>query len=292
MRCALIEAEKANYPIAWMCRQLDVPRSSFYAWRAAADTVTATAARRQVLAELVAKVFDDSRGTYGCRRVAAELNRQGHPASVGLIADLMRELELVACQPRSYKTTTIAGEEPVESPDLIERDFYAPLPGQRLVGDITYLRTREGWLYLATVIDLATRMVVGWQLAEHMRTSLVTDALAMAITGGHAPAGVIFHSDRGCQYTSGEFARFCVDNQVLASVGRTGVCWDNAAAESFFATLKNEMYYRQRFDTRAMARFAVAEYIEIFYNRRRLHSHLGYRTPAEALAEHQARAAA
>ena len=292
MRCALIEAEKANYPIAWMCRQLAVPRSSFYAWRAAADTVTATAARRQVLAELVAKVFDDSRGTYGCRRVAAELNRQGHPASVGLIADLMRELELVACQPRSYKTTTIAGQEPVESPDLIERKFSAPLPGQRLVGDITYLRTGEGRLYLATVIDLATRMVVGWQLAEHMRTSLVTDALAMAITGGHAPAEVIFHSDRGCQYTSGEFARFCVDNQIRTSVGRTGVCWDNAAAESFFATLKNEMYYRQRFGTRARARFAVAEYIEIFYNRRRLHSHLGYRTPAEALADHQARAAA
>jgi putative transposase len=199
MRCALIEAEKANYPITWMCDQLNVPRSSFYAWRAAAGTVTATVARRRVLAQLVAKVFDDSRGTYGCRRVAAELNRKGHPASVGLVADLMRELELVACQPRSYKTTTIAGDQPVESPDLIEREFSAPAPGQRLVGDITYLRTGEGWLYLATVIDLATRMVVGWQLAEHMRTSLATDALAMAITGGHAPAGVIFHSDRGCQ---------------------------------------------------------------------------------------------
>ena len=145
---------------------------------------------------------------------------------------------------------------------------------------------------MATVIDLATRMVVGWQLAEHMRTSLVTDALAMAITGGHAAPGVIFHSDRGCQYTSGEFARFCAENLIKTSSGRTGVCWDNAAAESFFATLKNEMYYRQRFETRAKARFAVAEYIEIFYNRQRLHSHLGYRTPAEALADHQARAAA
>ena len=142
------------------------------------------------------------------------------------------------------------------------------------------------------MIDLATRMVVGWQLAAHMRTSLVTDALAMAITGGHAPSGVIFHSDRGCQYTSDEFARFCTANHVRASVGRTGVCWDNAAAESFFATLKNEMYYRERFATRARARFAVAEYIEIFYNRRRVHSHLGYRTPAEALADHQAPAAA
>ena len=292
MRCAVIDAEKANYPIAWMCRQLGVPRSSFYAWRAQADTTTATTARRQLLAELVVEIFDDSGDTYGCRRVAAELNRRGHPASVGLVADLMRELGLQACQPRAYKRTTIAGDDPVASPDLVERDFTADHPGQRLVGDITYLRTGEGWLYLATVIDLATRMVVGWQLTEHMRTSLVTDALAMAITGGHAPPGVIFHSDRGCQYTSAEFARFCADNRVRASVGRTGVCWDNAAAESFFATLKNEMYHRRRFDTRAKARFAAAEYIEIFYNRRRLHSSLGYRTPAEALAEHQARAAA
>ena len=153
----VIEAEKANFPIAWMCRQLNVPRSSFYAWRAQADTVTATAARRRALAELVAKIFDDSRGTYGCRPVAAQLNRQGHPASVGLVADLMRELDLVACQPRSYKTTTVAGEDPVASPDLIEREFTAPAPGQRLVGDITYLRTGERWLHLATVIDLATR---------------------------------------------------------------------------------------------------------------------------------------
>jgi len=151
--------------------------------------VTATAARRQVLAQLVKVVFDDSHGTYGCRRVAAELNRRGHPASVGLVADLMRELGLVACQPRSYKTTTVAGDRPVANPDLIEREFTAPAPGQRLVGAITYLRTGEGWLYLATVIDLASRMVVGWQLASHMRTSLVTDALAMAVTGGHAPAG-------------------------------------------------------------------------------------------------------
>lgn len=292
MRCAVIDAEKANYPIAWMCRQLGVPRSSFYAWRQQADTTTATAARRQVLAELVAEVFDDSRGTYGCRRVTAELNRRGHPASVGLVAEVMRELGLAACQPRAYKRTTIPGEDSVTSPDLIDREFSATAPGQRLVGDITYLRTGEGWLYLATVIDLATRMVVGWQIAEHMRTGLVTDALTMAITGGHAPAGVIFHSDRGCQYTSGDFARFCADNMIRASVGRTGVCWDNAAAESFFATLKNEMYHRQRFATRAKARFAVAEYIEIFYNRKRLHSSLGYRTPAEALTDHHVQAAA
>lgn len=286
----MIDAEKANYSIVWMCALLGVPRSSFYAWRHRVET--ATVVRRQELGGHIARIFERSRQTYGCRRVAAELNREGHPASVGLVAELMRDLGLRACQPRAYKRTTVPGEQPVGSPDRIGRDFTAPAPGQRLVGDITYLRTGEGWLYLATVIDLATRMVVGWQLAEHMRTSLVTDALGMAISGGHAPHGTIFHSDRGCQYTSREFNGFCAANGLSPSVGRTGVCWDNAAAESFFATLKNEMYHRQRFTTRARARFAVAEYIEIFYNRQRLHSHLGYRTPAEALADHQNRAAA
>src|SRR5688500_17770247 len=245
-----------------MCRLLRVPRSSFYAWTNRVETPTQ--ARRRTLAAEVAAEFDASRQTSGCRRITAALNRRGIECSVGLVADLMRELGLAAVQPRAYKRTTVPGKEPVAAPDLVERDFTAAAPGQRLVGDITYLRTGEGWLYLATVIDLATRMVVGWQLAEYMRTSLVTDALAMAITGGHAPAGVIFHRDRGCQYTSHEFARFCADNQIQASVGRTGVCWDNAAAESFFATLKNEMYYRQRFAARARARFSVAEYIEIF----------------------------
>jgi putative transposase len=286
----LIDAEKATYSVVWMCRMLGVPRSSFYAWRHRAETITG--ARRRELGEHIQRIFDRSRQTYGCRRVAAALNREGHPASVGLVADLMRQRGLRACQPRAYKRTTTPGEQPLSSPDRLERDFEATRPGQRLVGDITYLKTGEGWLYLATVIDLATRMVVGWQLADHLRTSLVTDALAMAVTGGHASAGTIFHSDRGCQYTSADFHRFCAANGVLPSVGRTGACWDNAAAESFFATLKNEMYYRQRFGTRARARFAVAEYIEIFYNRQRLHSYLGYRTPAEALADHQARAAA
>jgi transposase InsO family protein len=213
-----------------------------------------------------------------------------------MVADLMRELGLAAVQPRAYTRTTVPGEHPVASPDLIERDFTAGpgsgpgggaghQPGERLVGDITYLRTGQGWLYLATVIDLATRMVVGWQMTTHMRTTLVTDALAMAIDAGHVPRDAIFHSDRGTQYTSAQFALFCKDNHVRTSLGRTGVCWDNAAAESFFASLKNEMYHRQVFTTRARARFAVADYIEVFYNRQRLHSTLGYRTPLEALTD-------
>ena len=286
----MIEAEKANYCIVWMCGLLNVARSTFYAWRHRVETTTT--ARRRELSEHIRRIFDQSRQTYGCRRISAALNREGSPASVGLVAELMRELGLRACQPRGFRRTTVPGDQPVDCPDRLEGRFEAPGPGQRLVGDITYLKTAEGWLYLATVIDLATRMVVGWQVADHLRTSLVTDALDMAILGGHAPFGAIFHSDRGCQYTSGEFHRFCSERGLLPSRGRTGVCWDNAAAESFFASLKNEMYYRRRFITKARARFAVAEYIEVFYNRQRLHSHLGYRTPAEVLAEYQARAAA
>ena len=164
-----------------MCGLLDVPRSSFYAWRGRVESPTA--ARRRVLAVEVARVFELSRQTFGCRRIAAALNRDGVECSVGLVADLMRELGLKAVQPRAYKRTTVPGEQPVDAPDLLGRDFTATAPGERLVGDITYLRTGEGWLYLATVIDLATRMVVGWQLADHMRTSLVVDALA----DGHQP---------------------------------------------------------------------------------------------------------
>jgi hypothetical protein len=193
----VIDAEKANYPIAFMCGLLRVPRSSFYAWTSRVESPTR--ARRRALAAEVTAEFTASRQTSGCRRITAALNRAGIECSVGLIADLMRELGLAAVQPRAYKRTTVPGKEPVAAPDLIDRDFTAPTPGQRLVGDITYLRTGEGWLYLATVIDLATRMVVGWQTAAHMRTALVTDALQMAIDAGHVDVAAVFHSDRGTQ---------------------------------------------------------------------------------------------
>jgi putative transposase len=273
-----------------MCRLLRVPRSSFYAWVNRVETPTQ--ARRRALAAAITDEFAASRQTSGCRRITAALNRAGIECSVGLVADLMRELGLAAVQPRAYKRTTVRGNAPVAAPDLLERDFTADAPGQRLVGDITYLRTGEGWLYLATVIDLATRMVIGWQLAAHMRTTLVTDALRMAIHAGHVAPDAVFHSDRGTQYTSTEFHAFTTRHGIRRSQGRTGVCWDNAAAESFFAALKNEMYYRQVFATRARARFAVAEYIEVFYNRRRLHSTLGYRTPFEALTDYRTAAIA
>jgi hypothetical protein len=193
----VIDAEKANYPVAFMCRLLKVPRSSFYAWTNRVETPTG--ARRRALAVEVAEEFKSSRQTSGCRRITAALNRRDIECSVGMVADLMRELGLAAVQPRAYKRTTVPGKEPVTAPDLIAREFTADGPGQRLVGDITYLRTGEGWLYLATVIDLATRMVVGWQTAAHMRTALVTDALQMAIDSGHVEVDAVFHSDRGTQ---------------------------------------------------------------------------------------------
>lgn len=285
-KCALIEAEKAHYNVVWMCRLLNVARSSFYAWQGRAESATVT--RRRELTVQVQRVFGEHEGRFGCRRVTAQLNREGVACSVGLVADLMRERRLRAVQPRGFKVTTVPGEEPVEPPDLIDRDFdpASSPPGQRLVGDITYLQTGQGWLYLATVIDLATRMVVGWQMADHMRTTLVTEALQMALDSAQVTDGAIFHSDRGAQYTSKEFARFCSERGIEPSVGQTGVCWDNAVAESFFATLKNEMFHRQHWPTRARARFAVASYIEVYYNRRRLHSSLGYRTPHEAFTDH------
>ena len=271
-----------------MCRLLKVARSSYYEWVDRIGVITTTAARRADRTEAVKAVFEEFRQTYGCRRIAFVLNERGKECSIGLVADIMRAEGLVAVQPRAFKVTTVAGEDDEYMPaDLIGRDFTAAAPGQRLVGDITYLRTGEGWLYLATVIDLCTRMVVGWQMADHMRTSLVTDALAMAKNHGHVQPNAVFHADRGSQYTSKEFARYCRQNRVRRSVGRTGSCFDNSVAESWFATLKNEMYHRYRFDTRRRARFAVAEYIELFYNRKRHHSSLGYRTPTQAWADHQ-----
>lgn len=288
----MIEAERANYAIGWMCSILGVARSTFYEWRRRVDTVTATAARRAELAIEVGQVFTEFKETYGCRRIAQVLNNRGHACSVGLVADVMRELGLRAAQPRAYRVTTTHGEGDDYPPDLLDRDFTSTRPGTRLVGDITYLRTNHGWLYLATVIDLATSMVVGWQIADHMRTSLVIDALEMVRLHGHLQPGAIVHHDQGTQYASTAYATYCTGIGANLSMGRTGVCWDNGVAESFFATLKNEMYHRQRFTTKARARFAVADYIEVFHNRKRMHSTLGHRTPAQALNDYRSAAAA
>jgi len=283
---SFINAEKANYPIVKGCHWLGVSRSGYYEWLAA--PATAAARRRVTLAGLVAEVHAHSRQTYGSRRVTAALHASGYPVSRRLVRALMRAQGLKACQPRPWRRTTLPGDTPAAVPDRVNRDFTAAEPGTRLVGDITYVRTWTGWLYLATVIDLATRKVIGWSMAEHMRTTLIVDALAMAHGTGRLRPDCVFHSDRGTQYTSAEFVAALAARNLLGSMGRTGICWDNAAAESFFASLKKELVHRTVFPTQAKARTAIAEYIEVFYNRQRLHSSLGYRTPAQAEADHNA----
>ncbi len=279
-----IAGEEGNYPVYLMCRWAKVSRSGFYEWRFRAPS--ATARRREVLASLVRFAFEHSDGTSGYRRVHAQLRRWGHHYDDETVRSMMRELGLVPCQPRPFRpVTTIAGDA-AGTPDLIGRDFTAAAPGVRLVGDITYLKTWEGWLFLATVLDCYSKKVVGYAMADHLRTSLVIDALRMAARNIRFTRGVtIFHSDRGCQYTSQEFADAAAELGVRRSVGRTGVCYDNAWAESFNGTLKVERVHRTVYPTREHARIDVARYIELRYNQIRLHSALGYRTPNEVEAE-------
>ncbi|MDJ1372584.1 IS3-like element ISGmo1 family transposase [Gulosibacter molinativorax] len=277
----LIHEEKAHHTIGLMTRLLKVSRAGYYAWAKRQGTTTPSGRRRDELAALIKQIDEDKQQTYGFRRMLHELARRGVTASAGLVRKLMRQLGVHGVQPRASKRTTIPALDAQDRPDWLRRDFTAEQPGQRFVGDITYLRTGEGWLYLATVIDLYNREVVGWSMADHMRVELVSDALTMAHTHGRIGEGAVFHSDRGSVYTSAAYAELAEQCQVKLSVGRTGVCWDNAVAESFFSMLKNEMYHRQAFATRGRARFAVMEYIEVFYNRGRLHSTLGYRTPVE-----------
>jgi putative transposase len=279
-----IDGEKAHYPIVKMCDWSGVSRSGFYEWRE--RPASATAERRAALAVEVKRIFDDSNGTYGYRRVHATLTREGIEAGPELVRSIMRQLELVACQPRPYRTTTIADKATAAAtPDRLCGVFSAEAPGTRLVGDLTYIPTWQGWLYLATVIDCHTKAVVGWSMADHLRASLVGDALKMARSNIDIVEDCVFHSDRGTQYTSAEYRELLEDYKILPSVGRTGVCWDNALAESFFASLKNELVHRTVFPTRRHARRSVAHYIEVWYNRRRLHSGLDYRTPQEVYEE-------
>jgi putative transposase len=262
---------------------LSVSKSGYYEWRD--RPASATQQRRDLLKIKIKALFDSFDGTYGYRRLHAELLRGGEQVSDELVRQLMRELGLVACQPRPYRTTTMRGAgAPAE--DLLGRDFTAEAPGTKLVGDITYIRTWEGWLYLATVIDCFNKEVIGYAMADHMRTELVTDALDMAARNRTLAEACIMHSDHGTQYTSAEYAAKLAELTLRPSLGRTGVCWDNALAESFFAALKNERVYRTVYPTRKKAKADIAQYIEIFYNRRRIHSGLGYRTPHEVRTEY------
>ena len=276
-----IEAENAGSGnVKRACELLQVSRAAYYTHRTAGPS-----ARERVdatLTEKIIEVHDESNGTYGTPRIHAELVDQGYRHSRKRIARLLRQAGRAGRAPKRWRTTTIPDPAATTPADLIMRDFSCSVReiNTRWCGDITYINTWEGWLYLATVIDLGSRKVVGWATADHLRTDLVEQALRNAITQRRPDPGVIFHSDRGCQYTSSQYARAATDVGVRLSVGRKGQCWDNAVAESFFATIKTELLDRQPWPTKAMAHKAIFEYIEGWYNTRRRHSSLGYLSPA------------
>jgi putative transposase len=282
-RYRLVAAEEAGeHNVEKACALLQISRSAYYDWKR--HTPSTHALRDEELEQRISAIYTKCRGLYGAPRVHAELKQEGIRCGRKRVARLMAKLGLVGRQKRRKRQTT--NPDPNQKPateDLLGRAFdprQLPL-NFAWVGDITYIRTWEGWLYLAIVIDLASRRVVGFAMADHMRASLVCEAMTMALKSRRPLPGVIFHSDRGSQYTSHEFGTLLASGGVIPSLSRPRQCWDNAVAESFFGTLKTELIYRQSWPTRASAQRAVFEYVEVFYNRRRLHSSLGYRSPAD-----------
>ncbi len=262
-----------------MCAQLGVARQGYYRWLAAGPSLRARGDAE--LTRLIRQIHTDLDAQPGVRRVWAELAARSIRTSPKRVWRLMKVAGLQGRHPKPWRRTTIAGQAPVSAPDLIGQDFTAPAMNRRWVGDITYIRTVCGWVYTATVIDLHSRKVVGYAVDNHMRTSLIIDALTAALATRRPPAGVIFHSDRGCQYTSRQFADFCTENGVTRSMGRRATCYDNAVAESFFATYKKELIHTRPWNNVTDVRQQTFLWIEGSYNRRRRHSTLNYLTPEE-----------
>jgi putative transposase len=287
MTYQLIDAERARLPVSQLCRVLGVSRAGYYAWKSRPPSPRAAA--DQELTEQILKVHQRSRGTYGAPRVHAELQLD-HGVHVGRkrVARLMRTAGLVGCHRRRRRGLTRRDPQAAPAPDLVQRTFTATAPDRLWTADITYIPTWAGWLYLAVVLDVFSRRVVGWAMADHLRTELVVDALDMAIWNRRPEPGLVHHSDQGCQYTSLAFGRRLRESEIVASMGSVGDCFDNAVTESFFATLECELLDRHRFRTHAEARMAVFDYLEGFYNPRRRHSALGYLSPTDYERSHQA----
>ncbi|PJM93942.1 IS3 family transposase [Streptomyces sp. CB01373] len=283
-----IEAEKTTHGVALLCRLLKVARSSFYAWRAGEPARAARRAADDALAHEITVLHIASGHAYAVPRIHAALRRSGRRINRKRVERIMRERDIAGITRRKRRSLTRPAKKAVPAADLIGRDFTASAPGEKLVGDITFIATEEGWLYLATWLDLATREIVGYSMADHHRASLVVDALAMAAGRGRFQPGCIVHSDRGSEYTSEELRREIGRLKLRQSMGRTGSCFDNAVAESFFAVLKEEIGTR-RWPDRATARAEIFTFIETFYNRKRLrkHPHWGYLTPLEIRQRHE-----
>ena len=276
------DQKAAGFPVERICEVAGVSRAAYYDWKAHRDGIPTIGELEEArLVKEIGDIHDDSDGTYGSPRVTVELRRRGWVVNHKRTERLMRIHNIVGYTPNKHRTTTISDSEH-RIPDLVQRDFALDALDTTWCGDISYIRTWEGFLYLSFVEDLASRRILGLSMASHMRAELVGDALTEAIgTRGGNVAGVVFHNDRGTQYTSIQFAELCGRYRVVQSVGRTGVCWDNAPAESFLATLKKELVHRRVFRTRTEARLAIRHWIEAWYNRRRLSSVLEYLSPIE-----------
>ena len=290
MRFNLIHAEKAQYPVEVLCSALNVSTSGYYAWckRLPSDREKADAE----LALAIAATHERSRSTYGSPRIHADLRAKGARVGRKRVARLMREQGLVARRKRPFRRTTDSNHDDPIAPNVLERQFEPKGPNQAWVTDVTYIATGEGWLYLAVMLDLFSRRVVGWAASATNDRALALEALHRALEARCPPKGLIHHSDRGSPYASEDYRRALRNSGIVASMSRTGDCWDNAVAESFFGTLKGELVDHERYPTRASAIRSICDYLEAFYNPSRRHSFLGYASPIEFELRSQMAAAA
>lgn len=279
MKFAFIAVEKASFPVAVLCKVLGVSRSGFYAWN---DRVPSARSLEDARLRVhIAALYERGRKVVGAPSIHGALRNAGFHVSRKRVARLMRELGLRSLRKRRFKATTDSNHALPVAENVLDRKFEVDAPNVAWVTDITYVWTSEGWLYLAAILDLFSRRVVGFAMSERIDRALVLEALAAAVGRRVPNAGLVHHSDRGSQYASNDYQTALDDLGVVCSMSRKGNCWDNAVAESFFATLKTELVYQRRFATRAEARDAIFDFIEVFYNRERRHSSLGYVSPAE-----------
>lgn len=283
MSYEFIRSNVGDFPVQLMCEVLEVSRSGYYDWVRRPESARAVA--DQALAMEIRASHEASRGRYGSPRVHAELRAHGRRVGRKRIARLMHGMGLAARRGRRFRRTTDSAHAFPVAPNRLGRDFQAAAPDRVWLADITYVWTAQGWLYLAVVLDLFSRQVVGWSMAEHLGHELALAALDMAITRQQPGSGLVHHSDRGVQYAAHGYRKRLQDHGMLCSMSRKGDCWDNAPMESFFATLKGELVQQRDYLTRDEARADIFQYVEGFYNRRRLHSGIGYRTPEQKAAE-------
>jgi putative transposase len=279
MKFRFMDAQRGTHRVEKMAEVLGVSRSGYYAWLGREESPRDRANRE--LVERIKEIQGEAKYRYGSPRVTEKLRREGSSAGHNRVARLMREHGLQARTPRRYRSTTKAAEGRPEAPNVLARRFGVSGTNVVWVSDITYIATSEGWLYLAVVLDLGSRRVVGWAMGSRLTTDLVLRAFWMAVMLRKPPKGLVFHSDRGSQYTSHAFVKALQSREMVQSMSRKGNCWDNAPSEAFFSSLKNELMGGKAFLTRQAAQGAIFEYLEVFYNRQRLHSSLGYRTPVE-----------